>query len=65
MVGICAVLWGKEGDEEEKIEEKLLEVVKCCSSCENTSHSKMPIIDEEVDVEMQSAGKVKVVVGLL
>ncbi|KFK34904.1 hypothetical protein AALP_AA5G208800 [Arabis alpina] len=64
MVGVCAVLWGKEGDIEENNEETFIEVVKCCSNCENKNHSKMPRIDEEVDVEMQSVGQVKVVVGL-
>lgn len=60
LVGVCAVLWGKEGDEEENIEEKLLEIVKCC---EITGVSKMARIDEEVDVEMQSAVKAKMAVG--
>ena len=64
MVGVCAVLWGKEGDEEENIEEKFVEVIKCCKDCGNNSLS-MPIIDEEVDVEMQSTKKDKTVVDLL
>ncbi|KAF8080220.1 hypothetical protein N665_0964s0001 [Sinapis alba] len=64
MVGVCAVLWGKEGDEEEKSEEKFVEIVKCCKSCKNNSLS-MPRIDEEADVEMQSTMKDKMVLGLL
>lgn len=61
LVGVCVVLWGKEGDEEENIEEKLLEIVKCC---EITGVSKMARIDEEVvDVEMQYAVKAKMAVG--
>ncbi|CAH2063958.1 unnamed protein product [Thlaspi arvense] len=64
MVGACAVLWGKEGDKEENSEEKFVEVVKCCKGCGNNGLS-MPKIDEEVDVEMQSTGKAKIVVGLL
>lgn len=63
LVGVCAVLWGKEGDEEENIEEKYLEVVKCCNRCDIKVVSMMPRIDEEVDVEMQSAGTAKVAVG--
>uniref|UniRef100_A0A1J3HZW7 WAT1-related protein n=1 Tax=Noccaea caerulescens TaxID=107243 RepID=A0A1J3HZW7_NOCCA len=65
VVGVCALLWGKEGDEEENSEEKFLEVVKCCNnSCGKNGLSMMPRIDEEeVDVEMQSAGKAKAVVG--
>ena len=54
MVGVCAVLWGKEGDEEENSEEKFLVVVKCCKGFRNNSLS-MPRINE-VDVEMQSTG---------
>lgn len=64
LVGVCVVLWGREGDEEKYSEEKFIEVVKCCNRCENTSLSMMPRIDEEEDVEMQSAGKAKVAVGL-
>ncbi|XP_010516269.1 PREDICTED: WAT1-related protein At3g56620-like [Camelina sativa] len=64
LVGVCAVLWGKEGDEEENIEEKFLEIVKCCNGCEIKVLTMMPRIDEEVvDVEMQSPGKAKVAVG--
>ncbi|KAG7561110.1 EamA domain [Arabidopsis thaliana x Arabidopsis arenosa] len=64
LVGVCAVLWGKEGDhEEENIEEKFLEIVKCCNRCDIKVLSMMPRIDEEVDVEMQSAGTAKVAVG--
>ncbi|CAL9246139.1 unnamed protein product [Arabidopsis halleri] len=63
LVGVCAVLWGKEGDEEEDIEEKFLEIFKCCNRCDITVLSMMPRIDEEVDVEMQSAGTAKVAVG--
>ena len=63
MVGVCAVLWGKEGDEEENHEEKFVVVVKCCKGFRNNSLS-MPRINEEVDVEMQSTGKAKMVVGL-
>ncbi|CAF2266036.1 hypothetical protein YC2023_044463 [Brassica napus] len=66
MLGVCAVLWGKEGDEEEEenIEEKFVDVIKCCKDCGNNSLS-MPRIDEEVDVEMQSTKKDKTVVDLL
>ncbi|CAH8360456.1 unnamed protein product [Eruca vesicaria subsp. sativa] len=58
MVGVCGVMWGKEGDEEENSddEEVFVEVVKCCKGCRNNSLS-MPRIDEEVDVEMQFTGK--------
>ncbi|WZZ66357.1 hypothetical protein YC2023_077727 [Brassica napus] len=62
MVGVCAVLWGKEGDEEENSEEKFVVVVKCCKGFRNNSLS-MPRINE-VDVEMQSTGKARMVVGL-
>ncbi|WZZ05202.1 hypothetical protein YC2023_091123 [Brassica napus] len=54
MVGVCAVLWGKEGDEEENSEEKFVVVVKCCKGFRKNSLS-MPRINE-VDVEMQSTG---------
>ncbi|KAJ0245836.1 WAT1-related protein [Hirschfeldia incana] len=64
MVGVCAVLWGKKGDEEENSEDKFVEVIKCCKDCGNNSLS-MPRIDEEVDVEMQSTKKDKMVVNLL
>ncbi|KAL0714591.1 hypothetical protein Bca4012_021570 [Brassica carinata] len=65
MVGVCAVLWGKEGDEEENSDEEVfVEVVKCCKGCGNYS-LPMPRIDEEEDVEMQSTGKAKTVVALL
>ncbi|KAL0724812.1 hypothetical protein Bca4012_039411 [Brassica carinata] len=64
MVGVCAVLWGKEGDEEENSEKKFVEVVKCCEGCGNNSLS-MPRVNKEVDVEMQSTGKAKMVVCLL
>ncbi|CAF2112239.1 hypothetical protein F2Q69_00000983 [Brassica cretica] len=65
MMGVCAVLWGKEGDEEENSDEEVfVEVVKCCKGCKNNSLS-MPRIDEEVDVEMQSTRKAKMVVALL
>jgi hypothetical protein len=65
VVGVCTVLWGKEGDidEEENIEEKFVEIVKCCNRCDIKVLSMMPRIDEEVDVEMQSAGTAKVAVG--
>ncbi|KAF8102065.1 hypothetical protein N665_0201s0354 [Sinapis alba] len=60
MLGVCAVLWGKEGDEEENSDEEVfVEVVKyCCKGCGNNS-LPMPRIDEEVDVEMQSTVKAK------
>ncbi|KAL0652752.1 hypothetical protein Bca4012_095443 [Brassica carinata] len=60
MMGVCVVLWGKEGDEEENSDEEevFVEVVKCCKGCGNNSLS-MPRIDEEVDVEMQSTRKAK------
>ncbi|CAN8254460.1 unnamed protein product [Cochlearia groenlandica] len=61
MVGVFAVLWGKEKDDEE---EKVLEVVKCCKGCGNNNGLSMTRIDEEVDVEMQSIAKAKLV-GLL
>lgn len=65
MVGVCAVLWGKEGDEEENSDEEVfVEVVKRCKGCGNNSPS-MPRIDEEVDVEMQSTVDAKTVVALL
>ncbi|KAJ0246813.1 WAT1-related protein [Hirschfeldia incana] len=65
MMGVCAVLWGKEGNEEENSDEEVfVEVVKCCKDCGNNSVS-MPRIDEEVDVEMQYIGKAKTVVALL
>ena len=64
LVGVCVTLWGREGDEDECSEEKFIEIVKCCHRYEKTCLSIMPRIDEEVDVEMQSAGKAKVVVGL-
>lgn len=65
-MGVCAVLWGKEGDEEENSDEEevFVEVVKCYKGCGNNSLS-MPRIDEEVDVEMQSTRKAKTVVALL
>ncbi|CAH8363379.1 unnamed protein product [Eruca vesicaria subsp. sativa] len=64
MVGVCVVLWGKEGDEEENSEDMFPEVIKCCKGCRINSPT-MPRIDEEVDVEMQSTMKDKMVVDLL
>ncbi|CAH8337608.1 unnamed protein product [Eruca vesicaria subsp. sativa] len=58
MVGVCVILWGKEGDEEENSEDTFVEFIKGCIGCRNN----MPRIDEEVDVEM---GKAKMVVDLL
>ncbi|KAJ4905109.1 WAT1-related protein [Raphanus sativus] len=63
MVGVCAILWGKEADQEENSEDKFVEVIKCCKDCGNNSLS-MPRIDEEVDVEMQSTKKDKMGVDL-